>query len=247
MPRLAPVIAVWLTLAAGTFAQTVPAPAPPSILAYGDSTIRIAPDRAWISIGAEVRDGKAVTARQKCADAMTAVQHALKDVGVPADAIRTMGYAVEPEMDYDSSHVKDYVVRNQISVRVDDLDRISDVLDAANTPKNVALSIDGPRFDLKNRDAAETDAVRQATETAMARATAAAGGAHQSLGAVLRLEVQNVSVTNASGPNPQPVFRAMAAGGGGGRGGAAAPVIDTPISAGEMVVSARVALTVEIH
>ena len=138
------------------FAQ-VPAPLTNVIVTQGEATLKRAPDRAWLTVATEARDPRAAEARKRNAEAMTIVQTALKGAGVAADALRTTAVSVSPEFDYNNgrSTLRGYVARNQIEVRVDNLDRLSDIIDAVNAPKTVAISIHGPRFDLKDERAAE--------------------------------------------------------------------------------------------
>ena len=84
--------------------------------------------------------------------------------------------------------MRGYIVRNQIEVRVDDLDKLGAVIDAAGA--SGATSIAGLRFDLKDRAVVERDALRLAVEDAMARARAIAAGAKATLGPILRIEEQ---------------------------------------------------------
>jgi uncharacterized protein YggE len=141
--------------------------------------------------------------------------------------------------------VRNYVVRNQIEIRIDDLDKLADVIDAANTPKNVAITVGSPRYELKDKDAAEVEALRMAVQTAMARAKTMAAGAGQTLGAVQRIQQGGVSVSMPG----QPTFRAAGAGGaarGGGGVVAAEPVVETVITPGELEIRANVTVTVQI-
>ena len=216
----------------------------PAIVTHGQATVKRAPDRAWLTVGTEVRDARSADARQKSADIMTAVQNALKATGLPADAIRTTGFALMPEMLWTSgtAQVKGYVVHNEIEVRVDDLDKLSQVIDAANSPKNAALSVTGPRFDLKNREGAEQDVLRLAVENALARAQAIATGARRNLGAILRIDEQN---TGTEMPAPRPMMaRAPVAG---RAGGVAQPETQTPITPGAIEIHAEVTVTVGIR
>src|SRR5262245_58603432 len=76
------------------------APQTPAIVTRGEADVKRAPDRAWLSISTETRDVAADVARTKSASAMVAVQDALKRAGVSADAIRTTGFSLAPEMEY---------------------------------------------------------------------------------------------------------------------------------------------------
>ncbi len=251
MPRPAVCFATALlllsSLPAAVRAQSPPTD-PPVVVAQGEAILKRAPDRAWIGIATEVREGKAAEARRKSAEAMTAVQAALQATGIAADAIRTTGFTMQPEMGVGytgSPTVRRYVVRNQIEVRVDDLDRLADVIDAANSSRNVAVTIASPRFDLKNREAAELDAVGSAVNAAMTRARALAAGAGQTLGAIVRIQQGSIYIAT---PTPPPAPRAFS---GAGRGGGAADAIgeaalETPITPGELEIRAQVTVTLAI-
>jgi uncharacterized protein YggE len=218
-------------------AQTPP-PSPPSIVTQGEATLKRAPDRAWLTVATETRESKPADARRRNAEVMTDVQRALRGAGLAADAIRTTGFSLTPEMDWNNGRgtIRGYVARNQIEVRVDDLDKLADVIDAANVPKASGLSIIGPRFDLKNEQAAQNEALRLAVEAAMGRAQAIAAGAKRSVGPVIRIEEQG---SGPVFPKPMMATRAFA--------GAADMAVETPITPGDIEVRAQVTLTVELR
>ena len=219
------------------FAQgPVPASPAPLVIAEGEATVRRAADRAWLSIAVEVRDVRSAEARRKNADAMKTVQDVLKGAGVSQSALRTTGFSLSPEMDWKDGRgtLRGYVVRNQIEVRVDNLDRLPEILDAVNSPRGVALSVNGPRFDLKDEEAVQQEALRLAVEAAMGRAQSMAAGARRQLGQVIRIE-EPIGGRVA----PQPMFAMRAA--------AAPEDVQTPIVPGEIEVRARVTVSVELR
>ena len=223
------------------------------IVAQADVTLKRAPDLARVTLATEVRDGKAAEARRKSAEAMTAVQAAVKAVGISGDAIQTSGFSLVPEMTYSSGKpsVRTYVVRNQVEIRIDDLEKLADVIDAANSPKGVAITIGNPRFELKTREAAELDAVAAAVKTATARAEAMANGARQRLGPVLKIQ-QGPLYTTSPGQAVRPGQQPFAGRGGAGgsasdRSNEAATIVETPITPGELEIHAQVTLTVAIR
>jgi uncharacterized protein YggE len=220
-----------LLAAAPAAAQEVPG----GIITTGEAVVKRAPDRAWITVATEVRDSRPDAARTRSAEITTAVQNALKATGLAADAIRTTAYSLTPDMEYvnGASRIRGYVVRNQVEVRIDDLDKVPAVIDAANAPKASGLSIIGPRFDLKNRNAAEHEALRLAVENAMSRAQAIAAGARRTLGPIVRIEEQTTS-SDIPFPRPQMMTAARAE-------------RETPITPGEIEVRAVVTLTIAIR
>lgn len=208
----------------------------PVIATRGQATVKRAPDQAFVSIAAESRASAPGDAQRANADAMQAVTAALSKAGLPADAIRTTGFSLQPDMEYTNgrARVKGYVARNQIEARVDDLKKLGAVLDAAGT--SGATSIAGLRFDIRDRAAVERDALKMATEEAMTRAKAIASGAGANLGPVIRIDDQYQM--------PSPPMYAMRAA---GAGAAPASQPETPVSPGELEIRAQVMLTVVIR
>lgn len=205
------------------------------IVTSGEGVLKVAPDRAWVSIAAESRARSPREAQRANADAMTAVMARLKAAGVAADAVRTSGYDLQPEFDYANGRqtLRDYVARNGVEVRVDDLPRLGEIVDAAIG--SGATSVSGLRFDLKDRVAAERDALKRAVADARARADAAAAGAGAAIDRVVRIEEQRMPPQE---PRPMMMMRTAMA--------QAAPP-ETPISPGELEIRASVTMTVSIR
>jgi uncharacterized protein YggE len=237
MSRLIVVAALVMALQPSPAIAQTPSLQPPVIVTQGEATLKRAPDRAWVTVATETRDVKAAEARKRNAEAMTSAQGALKGAGVRPDAIRTTGYSLSPEFDWNDgrSILRGYVVRNQIEVRVDDLDRLADVLDAVNAARNVAISVTGPRFDLKDENAAQSEALRAAVEVALTRAQAIAAGAKRSLGQILRIEERGQGPIVPRPPMPMAM-----------RSTVGQAEVATPITPGEIEVRAEVTVTVEI-
>lgn len=206
----------------------------PVVITAGEGVVKRAPDRAWVSISAESRARNPRDAQRANADAMTAVTQKLKAAGLAADAIRTTVYDIQPEFDFNNGKqtLRGYVARNAIEVRVDELARVGEVVDLA--VGSGATSVGGVRFDLKDRSAAEREALRLAVADARARADAAASGAGARVDMVVRIEEQR-----AVGPGPRPVMMAMRAGGDMAK--------ETPITPGELEIRATVTLTSTIR
>jgi len=210
-------------------AQQSTTPEPPVVVTSGEGLIQAAPDRAWITVSAESRAGNPRDAQRRNAEAMTPVIAKLRAAGIPADAIRTIGYDLQQEWDYVNNQrvSRGYVARNTIDVRVDTIDRIGELLEMAIG--SGATSVGGVRFDLKDRARLEREALRLAVEDARARADAAAAGAGRSIDRVLRIDAQS-----GGAPVPLPrvaVLREQVA--------ADAP----PIAAGQMEIRVHVTVT----
>ena len=101
-----------------------PRPKRPVVVTTGEGVVKRAPDRAWVDgRGRIAREGPARSAERSTSDAMSGVIDKLKAAGLPADAIKTTGYDLQPEFDYanDRQTLRGYVARNSVEVRVDDL------------------------------------------------------------------------------------------------------------------------------
>lgn len=237
--RLSLVAALALLTPALAAAQA-PAPPQPVIVAQGASSVKVAPDQAWITVAVETRDPKAPEARRLAAVAMTSVMAALNKVGLPADAIKTTGFSLNPDYEYVSGRqrMRGFIVTNQVQVRIDDITKVAEVLDAVGglalaTSSNMTIA--NLRFDLKDRSQIERDALKLAVEDALASAKAMAAGAGVTIGRISRIESMGVS------PKFQEAPQMMA------MRGAAVDAVSTPISPSEIEIRASVMVTVEVR
>ena len=215
-----------------TAAQSTP-PEPPVVVASGEGVVKAAPDQAWVRIGAENRSKNPKDAQQQNAQAMSAVQQKLTTLGIPKDAIKTVAIDLQLEFDYANGRQtpRGYVARNTIEVRVDELAKLGEVLDAA--VGSGATLLHGLRFDLKNRETLEREALQRAVAAAVARAEAMAAGARRGIDRVLRIEESSVG-----GGEPRPMMmmeRSMAR-----------QDASTPVSAGEIEIRAQVRVTASL-
>jgi uncharacterized protein len=229
-------IALFVTAltAASAFAQPTPQ-LPPVIVTTGEGVVKQAPDRAFVTIAAESRARTAQDAQRMNVDAMTAVIDKIKALGIPAEAIQTTGYNLQPQFDYTNGKqtLRGYMARNSVQVRVDALAKTGDIISAA--VGTGATSVGDVRFDLKDRDGVEREALRLAVQDARRRADSAAAGASVTIDRVIRIEEERA----------QPIVRPM-------RMGTMAETVavqagPAPIEAGEIEIRARVTLTAAIR
>lgn len=207
----------------------------PVVVTVGEGVVKRAPDRAWVTISAESRARTPREAQKLNADAMSAVLQKLKAAGIANDALRTTGYDLQPEFDYANNRqtLRGYLARNTVEVRVDDLPKLGEILEAAVGAG--ATNVSGVRFDVKDRDGAEREALNRAVADARARADAAAAGAGVRVERVVRIEEQRVS------PIPQPRMAMM-------RDTAQMSLAgEPPIAAGEIEIRSTVTLTAAIR
>ena len=224
---------VLLVLAPETSAAAQSTPLePPVVVASGVGVVTAAPDQAWVRIGAESRSKNPKDAQQQNAQAMSGVQKKLAALGIAKESIKTDAIDQQLEYDYASGRQtpRGYVARNTIEVRVDDLAKLGEVLDAA--VGSGATLLHGLRFDLKKREGLEREALQQAVAAAVARAESRAAGARRSIDRVIRIE------ESFSGGEPRPMMmmeRSMVK-----------QDATTPVSAGEIEIRAQVRVTASL-
>ena len=224
------VIIAALILAASTVSAQTP-PQPDVVVTTGEALVRRAPDRAFVTVTVETRARTPREAQRLNAEAMTAVQQRLDQARVPKDAVRTQGYDLQQEFDFVGGKrvALGFVARNAVEVRVDEVARVGELLDVA--VQGGATAIGGVRFDVRDREVAEREAIRLAVADARARAEAAASGAGRSVDRVIRIEDQRES---AAGPRPMIAMMKSAD-------------ATTPIEPGLIEIHARVSLTAALR
>jgi uncharacterized protein YggE len=225
------VLAVLVALPA--WAQTPAPPAQPTIVTRGQATVNARPDRAFVTIAAESRARVSAEAQKQNAAAMSAVLQKIEHAGVAKDAIRTIGYELQPEFDYANGRqtFRDFLARNTVEVRLDDIDRVGIVIDAAGS--GGATTITGIRFDVRDRAGLERTALRQAVADARARADAIAAGAGTTVDRVIRVEEDGVPFEP-----PRPMMRMAQQ---------AATLAPTPVEPSTIEIHARVTMTVALR
>lgn len=228
------VLAGSLLLAAPAQGQERPRDESPVVVTIGEGVVRRVPDRAWVTLTAESRAKTPQEAQRTNAEVMNAVLQKLKGMGLPPDAILTSRVDLQPEYDYQNNKrtLRGYVARNAVEVRVDDLPKLGEIIDLAVTAG--ASLVSDVRFGLKDRAAAEREALTQAVSDARERANAAASGAGLRVERVLRIEEQRIGEI---GP-PRPMI-AMAE--------QVRVESPTPVEPGELEIRARVTLTAAVR
>lgn len=227
-----------LALAAPAAAQERPGYVPErSVTTSGMATVKMAPDRAWVTVGIEARAPKSQDAQKKAAVVMQAIQAQLKALGIPDNAIRTISFNLNADWDYTNNKrvLRGYVVSNMVEVKVDDITKVGDVLDRSISAGGNAIH--GVRWDLQNRERVDRDALRQAVEDAKQRAEVSVAAAGARLGPVMRINEQR------SDYSPRMDMMMMQRG---AVAAAPAPPPETMISPGEIELRAMVTVTFSI-
>jgi uncharacterized protein len=188
-----------------------------SVSAHGEASR--APDIATLSAGVVTQAADAQAATRANAAQMEQVMAAIRRAGIAERDIQTSGVSVHPQY----RHVRDaepaisgYQASNTVSIKVRDIARVGQVMDALVA--SGANQVHGPGFDIDDRDAVQDEARRAALEKAQARAAMYA----QALGLRVR---RIVSISEGGGMGPPVPMMAMAR--------AEAADSGTPIAPGE--------------
>jgi uncharacterized protein len=201
-----------------------------TITVQGTASITVSPTIAYVSIGVATFNKDAAAAQSENASKMDKVYKALDDLGISKNKIKTVTYNISPRYDYsnNTSTLTGYDVVNGIQVTVEDLAKVSQVLDMTVAQGvNQATSISFGITDQENNDTylkALAEAVTNAKGKASALATAA--------GLTVDKPLQIIEGSQAS---VYPVYSYSYE-------SAKAADSATPISGGELKVTANVTL-----
>ena len=181
----------------------------PRIMVNGEGTAELVPDMAVLQLTVTREADTARQALDASSAAMTQVIKALRDQGIAERDIQTTNFGIQPRYVYpqprsqgerEPPRIVGYTVRNGLSVRVRDLDKLGSVMDQSvtlgvNEGGNIMFTNDDPSAAI---DKARASAVRDA----QSKAKTLAGAAGVKLGKVLEIS------ENAYYPAPAPMMRA---------------------------------------
>ncbi|MDO8486624.1 MAG: SIMPL domain-containing protein [Candidatus Staskawiczbacteria bacterium] len=179
--------------------QTLPQNYPQEIVVMGEGKTFIKPDIALVSLGVKTEANKSVDAVNQNNEKMNAVTQAIKDLGVDEKDIKTSAYNLYPVYDYTESGriFKGYSLDQQISVKIKDFNKISDVLDKATSLG--ANTISDLQFTVDDLEKARADARAQAIDQAKAKAVILANQAGLKI-------IKLVNISEGYQPSPQPMY-----------------------------------------
>jgi uncharacterized protein len=207
-----------------------------SIRVTADATVTAKPERAQIDVGVltqEKQSQNAVSQNAKQIENVLAALHKL--LGPDAD-IKTINYTLSPDYQYrpigGKASVSSYTAMNVVRVTVDALETVGAVIDSATQAG--ANHVESVRFTVRDPQVLHSQAIREATLKARANADAVASALNLKI--TRTLSVEETGESSAAPPDVS-VLESL------GQGPAPAP---TPIQSGSFVVSAAVALTVEV-
>lgn len=135
--------------------------------------IEVEPDMATISTGVQTDADTAVEALRRNSAEMERLVALIRALGIPARDIQTASINLNPRYDYNNRgdqppRFLGYQASNQVTVKLRDLDRVGEVLDAM--VEAGATNINGPQFSIEDDEAAKAQARSNALERGRAQA-----------------------------------------------------------------------------
>lgn len=201
-----------------------------TITVQGSSNVTAAPTIAYVSIGVTTFNKNAATAQSENAVKMDRVYKTLASLGIKKDKIKTVNYNISPRYDYKNNvaSLAGYNVVNSISVTVEALKKVSDVLDmtvkeGVNQSSSIAFGVTD-----EERDRLYLQALSQAVVNAKEKANTIASAAGIAISKPANI------IEGSSSHFVQPNFRAM------DMAKMTAEAAPTPISEGELTIEASV-------
>jgi hypothetical protein len=208
------------------------------LVVTGNGEVTAAPDEAFVRLGI-VRQAPAAQAAQDQANAVAQqILNEIKKLGVMPEKIQTARlvltpvYAPRNPESRDAPRIVAYNASNTVTIRLDNLSLVGPVIDAGL--KAGANQLEGVQFGLRNELPSRQQALKQAVNEARGKAEAMAEALHINLG-----EVWDVS----EGASVSPRFEAPL---NGRVFSAAAADVATPVSPGELNVTATVTIRYRI-
>jgi len=202
---------------------------------YGELTL--VPDLAILRLGIVSQEDSVAKAQAAASKAMNAVIAALKAQGVAEKDIKTQYFSISQRTKWDPDTYQEivigYEVRNMVSAKIRDMDKVGTIIDAAAEAGGDLTRIEGVSFSVEKPSSYYTEL----REKAMADARAKAEQIAEFYGITLG---KPTHVSEGSTPTP-PIWDLYYY-----RGGAAEGLAPTPISAGETELSLSIYVTYAI-
>jgi uncharacterized protein len=234
LSRAAGLAAALLLSAVAAVAQEATEKLPPTIRVTGEAVVNVKPDQAQLDLGVVTQAQTGRTAAEMNARRLDATLAELRRVlGAGAD-IKTISYSLNPNYNYPREGgrpvISGYTATNMVRVTINDLNDVGKVIDAAT--QSGANQVHRLAFTLKDEQAAQAQALREAATKARAQAEALASA----------LNVRLVRVLSAveGGGGVRPLEDRMLA------ARTEAVAAPTPVEPGTIEVRASVTLKVEI-
>lgn len=159
------------------------------IAVEGIGEIKAEPNVAYVSVNVESKDELSGVAKKTETETSKKVIESLKALGMKEKEVETTNYQVEKYRDYigGDAFIDLYRATHQIKVTVNDITKITSVLDALAGKENVQIS--AVIYDVKEKEHLIQEAMAIATKNAEERAKAIATAAKASIKSMNTIQV----------------------------------------------------------
>ena len=226
------IVGVVLLLASTAYSQQRDKrPRAPSVTVNGEAMISAEPDQAQIDIGVVTQARNAPEASKENAERLSRVLAEVKKILSKGDEVKTSGYSLTPNYRYPQGgkpEIVGYTASNIVRIKTNTLDLVGRLIDTSMQAG--ANNINRLVFTLKDEQAAQLEALRQASAKAKVKAEAIA--------ASMGLKIVKISSIMEGERSIQPIYRARAE--------SLAAQAPTPVEPGTVEVRSTVSLTAEV-
>jgi len=223
---------LFFLLSVAQAAQPPAVPQPPLLVVTGNAEVLAVPDEAVVRLGIIRQSSVAQTAQEQANSVAQEILNAISKAGVPSKDIQTARLVLSPV--YNSrgpdQRIVSYNATNTVSIRLDNLAIVGNVIDAGL--KAGANELQGVLFRLRNELPSREQALKQAVQEAQGKATAMADALRVNLAGVLEASEGELSVV----PRIQSFMTAASP---------QSPAT-TPVSPGEIEIRANVTIRYRI-
>ena len=199
-----------------------------TISVTGEGEVTVVPDICILSLGIEAQDKEVAKAQAVAAGAMNDVMTMLGEKGILEKDIQTSDYSIDPV--WEERKIVAYRVKNMVKVKIRDVDRIGEIIDATAKAGGDLTRIEGIRFGVDDPKPYYEEARRKAVCDAREKAEQLAELNGVKLGEPISVSESGGYVSSSKG-----YYRTMEVAG--------AP----PISPGEMEIKLTVDITYAIR
>ena len=197
----------------------------------GSGKVSAVPDTAILRLGIESQESSVAYAQEQANAAMNAVMSALKTSGIAEKDIQTQYFNIQKVTRWDEKEGREvilgYRVTNVVAAKIRDISKVGAVIDAAAVAGGDLTRIDSIGFTIDEPSAYYDEA--------RAKAMADAADKAEQLADMADIKLGKPTYITESTYYPYPAYREDFLG-----KVAAAPAMETPISAGEMEITINV-------
>lgn len=157
-------------------------------VATGQGKTTVVPDQATVTVGVQTQGALVKNVQKEMNEKVNAMSQAIKKLGIDEKDIKTSGYSIYPNYDYQNAkqRIVGYQASTNLTIKIKDLDRVNDVIDTATSQG--ANTVGGVTFEVSDKENALNAARQEAVAAAKKKAETAANIAGFKLGKIINYQ-----------------------------------------------------------